>query len=394
MRIVHIEDFFHPNAGYQVNILSKYQAKLGHEVYVVTSELNKVPSGLKDFFGNNNIKELDKEFYEKYDVKIIRIPLYAYISGRSIYSSRIFKIVDSLKPDIAYVHGNDTYIGIRYILKVRRLKYPVISDNHMARIASQNKFRNLFCYFYKAFVTPSIIKNSILIIKMSNDDYIHRYLGIPKIQAPVIGFGSDLLLFSPDEKAKVAMRNSLNIPQDSFVIMYAGKLDESKGAKFYAEAIRDKFASAKNVVFLIIGNLIGEYGTILSNLYKASKNNIMIKPTQRYTDLAKYYQLADIAVFPKQCSLSFFDVQACGLPVLLEDNEINSERVKHGNGILFRPNDIRDIRDKIYEYINMPEKEFNKMKSCSINYIKNNYDYEKVCQKYMEVINATCKDHK
>jgi len=82
----------------------------------------------------------------------------------------------------------------------------------------------------------------------------------------------------------------------------------------------------------------------------------------------------------------FFDVQACGLPVLLEDNEINRERVKYGNGILFRSNDIKDLREKIYEYINMPEKEINTMKDNATRYIKENYDYEDVCQKYMAYI--------
>ena len=85
MRIVHIEDFFHPDAGYQVNILSKYQTRLGHEVYVITSEFKKIPTYLKCFFGDENISALDDEFKKKYKVNIIRIPLIAYISGRAIY---------------------------------------------------------------------------------------------------------------------------------------------------------------------------------------------------------------------------------------------------------------------------------------------------------------------
>ena len=386
MRIVHIEDFFHPDAGYQVNILSKYQTRLGHEVYVITSEFKKIPTYLKCFFGDENISALDDEFKKKYKVNIIRIPLIAYISGRAIYNGKIFSIIDELKPDILYVHGNDTYIGIRYILKSNHLKYPIISDNHMARMASRNKFRNIFYYLYRNMVTPYIIKNNIKIMRMSDDDYVNKYLGVPIEQSPVIGFGSDLLLFHPDEKMKVAMRGSLSIPQDSFVIIYAGKLDESKGAEFYAKAILEKFNAKKDVRFLIIGNLVGEYGTMLVHLYDSSKNEITIKPTQKYANLAKYYQMADVAVFPKQCSLSFFDVQACGLPVLLEDNEINRERVKYGNGILFRSNDIKDLREKIYEYINMPEKEINTMKDNATRYIKENYDYEDVCQKYMAYI--------
>ena len=49
MRFVHIEDFFHPNAGYQVNLLSKLQVKQGHEVIIITAELDKIPDHLISF---------------------------------------------------------------------------------------------------------------------------------------------------------------------------------------------------------------------------------------------------------------------------------------------------------------------------------------------------------
>lgn len=65
MRIVHIEDFFHPDAGYQINILTKYQVRQGHEVIVVTSEMQKMPRYLTNFFGTDNIEEKDRDFTEK-----------------------------------------------------------------------------------------------------------------------------------------------------------------------------------------------------------------------------------------------------------------------------------------------------------------------------------------
>ena len=37
MRIIHIEDFFLSDTGYQINIIPKYQVIQGHEVYIVTS---------------------------------------------------------------------------------------------------------------------------------------------------------------------------------------------------------------------------------------------------------------------------------------------------------------------------------------------------------------------
>jgi glycosyltransferase involved in cell wall biosynthesis len=286
MRIVHIEDFFHPWSGYQVNILSKYQAKMGNTVTVITSKPDKLPDTLKEFFNFNNIEEIDNEFYDNYKVKVIRINLYAHLSGRSIYYEKVFKLVDDLKPDILYVHGNDTYIGIRYILKSNKLKYPVITDNHMVEMASENRFRKIFRFAYRHLITRKIVKNKIPVIRMSNDNFVQLNYNIPKRLTPTISFGSDLMLFHPDQKLKYDMRRYLNVPLDSFIILYAGKLDESKGGMFFAEAIRDKIVSSKEILFVIIGNFIGDYGARVKSIINLSENRVICFPTQKYADLA------------------------------------------------------------------------------------------------------------
>ena len=81
LKIVQIEDFFHPDAGYKINILSKYFAKMGHETVIITAELDKIPDFLVSFFGRDNIEERDREYERRYGVKIIRRPIRAYVSG-------------------------------------------------------------------------------------------------------------------------------------------------------------------------------------------------------------------------------------------------------------------------------------------------------------------------
>src|SRR5699024_1833755 len=102
-----------------------------------------------------------------------------------------------------------------------------------------------------------------------------------------------------------------SIAEDAFVILYAGKLDESKGGKLLAEALREPLKTDRAVVFLVVGNTSGSYGAEVETLFQTSKNRVLRFPTQRYADLAPFYQAADLAVFPRQCSLSFYDVQAC-----------------------------------------------------------------------------------
>lgn len=390
-KIVHIEDFFHPDAGYQLNLLAKYLAYEGYEVYVITSELDKMPACLTDFFGKDNILEKDWKYEKKYGVKIIRLPIYAYVSGRSIYTNKIWDVIENIDPDLLYVHGCDTYIGIRVLGNLNRFKCKVISDNHMVDLASSNKLRNLFRSFYKLCITPEIIKNRVPVLRMVDDDYVEKRLGIPLKQAPVINFGSDTKLFHMEQCVKEKYRKKMGIGKDSIVLCYAGKIDEAKGGKFLAEVIREKFDTDREIVFLIVGNTSGEYGKEVKKLFRESENRIIRMPTQKYEKLAKVYQVSDVAIFPFGCSLSFFDVQACGLPVISDAMNINIDRCSHGNGYNFEYGNVKDCREKISLFGNMSVEELEIMKKNSVNFICNNYDYKDIIREYINIFEDLLK---
>ena len=396
MRIVHIEDFFHPEAGYQLNILSKYMVKLGHEVYVITSEMEKMPDYLTSFFGKENITEKDDEFERLYGVKIIRIPLKRYVSGRSVYSKNIFRVVEELKPDILYVHGNDTLIGMQYIMRNRRCTFPIISDSHMSEMASLNKFAKVFRFVYSHTVAKRIIKDGITVIRTVDIPYVEKYLGIPLKQCPWISFGSDLMLYNKNLKSKEVFRQREGIKETDRVFIYAGKLDAAKGGAILADAIKEQIEAPNGgkAIFVIVGKTVGEYGKQVEKVFSESKNRIMRFPTQKYVNLAKYYQIADFAIFPRQCSLSFFDVQACGLPVISEDNKINIERMRHGNGYTFKAESTDSLRETIKKAMMLPEQDYVSMSESSIKYIKENYDYIDKTKEYLEVIERAVDRYK
>lgn len=388
MHFIHIEDFFHPDAGYQVNLLSRLQVKQGHSVTVITSELEKMPSYLTTFFGKQNIQERDEAFSSLTGVKIIRIPLLGYYSGRSIYDFKIFKIVNALNPDVLFVHGEDTLIGIQYLWKYRNLKFPLVLDCHMLEMASENRFRLVFRKFYKTFIAPIIVKNNIPLIRVVNSNYVEKCLGIPLNRTKLLSFGTDTDYFCPNEEVSNSFRKKHNIKPNTFVILYAGKLDFYKGGQFLADSIKEKFvpnSTDKEVVFLIVGSTDGEYGENVEKTFTSSKNRILRFPTQTYLNLAEFYQVADIAIFPKQCSLSFFEVQSCGLPVVFENNEINSSRIDD-NGFTFITDDSKDFRNKIMQFIDMESSRYKEMKNKARKYILDNYDYLPIAQEFTNIM--------
>lgn len=391
MNIVHVEDFLHPNAGYQVNILSKYMVEQGHLVTIITSKMEKIPDYLTNFFGRDEIEKNDREYEKKTGVNIIRLPLSNYISGRAVFTSRLFETVDFLKPDVLFVHGNDTLTGIRYIMRLKKINYPIVMDSHMLEMASINKFNKLYRILYRKIITPIIVKNKIPVIRTQNDSYVENFLGIPLDQCPWISVGSDTLLFHPDKITRENFRRSNDIGNDDFVIVYTGKLDEAKGGMLLAQAFKNKFKTEKQVVLVVVGNATGEYGKAVEDIFSKSENAIIRFPTQKYTELAKFYQAADLSVFPKQCSLSFYDAQACGLPVLSENNNINIDRLKFGNGACFIAEDINDFRKKIIEFVEMEGEDYKKISENAYNFVKTNYNYKEIAQKYTDILREEFK---
>lgn len=72
--------------------------------------------------------------------------------------------------------------------------------------------------------------------------------------------------------------------------------------------------------------------------------------------------------FPKQCSLTFYDAQGCGVPALFENNDVNRTRIIGNNAKLFKSGDVDDFRAKLEEVVALDEGEYRSMQE---SFIKN-----------------------
>lgn len=385
MKIVQVEDYFHPEAGYQINIISKYFVKAGNSVTIIAACMDKIPETLNSFFGAEDIQNRDAEYTKKYGVKIIRKPLYTYTSGRAIFKPGLIKTICEEKPDIVFLHDNDKLSSIIGTLGRKKFHCPVILDSHMLAMASNNKFSKYFRSFYRHCITPIIIKEKIPVIRIQDDDYVNRFLGIPSELTPFISVGSDTMLFHPDYSVRKEFRQKNNIPEDAFVVLYAGKLDETKGGMLLAEMAKNVYSDELNICFVIVGKTSGDYGKQVELCLSESNNKILRFNTQKYQDLAQFYQMADVAIYPKQCSLSFYDAQACGLPVVFEDNEVNKERAEKKSAVCFKRNDAEDFIRKIAWIAGCNSEVLQSMQKAAVDYIKKDYDYETISNEYLKI---------
>lgn len=387
MRIVHWDEAFHPNFGYQINLLSAYQKKAGNEVIILAADNTSMHPAFASFAEAADTYVADRKFEERTGVKVIRLPVYGVISGRTIYKPGFIRVINNIRPDVLMCHTSDTLSAMTILWNHRRIHAPLVFDNHMLEMASANPMRNAFRWFYTHFVTPVMKKNRFITIRTQDDPYVMKCLGIPEELAPYISFGTDTDLFHPDGKQRAEFRKEAGISENAFVVLYAGKLTAAKGGLLLAQALEKKLTERREVVAIVIGNTNkDDYGRQVEETLSRSEHRILRFGTQNYRDLAKFYQAADLALFAKQCSLSFFDVQACGLPVVMEDSQVNIDRVQAGNGFTFQAGDLEDFTRHIRQCIEMQDEEYSRMKQASVNYIMQNFDYTDIARQYTDIL--------
>lgn len=127
--------------------------------------------------------------------------------------------------------------------------------------------------------------------------------------------GIDRTLFTPAQRDRAWLRQSLGIPEDRCVLMFAGRVDASKSVMVMAQAVRHLLDAGRNVQALIVGNgeergriaaLLGDRATLPGNVPQA--------------DLARLYASADLFLFPSTtevCPNVVIEAKASGLPVMV-----------------------------------------------------------------------------
>ena len=394
MKILHIDETFHPSYGYQVNPLARYQRKQGHDVTILTVDKEHLYGVYKDFGDDGStVLAADMEYMQMSGVDIVRIPTKGYFMHRAIYSKNLFKKIDEINPDVIFVHCVETITGMRFLLKKK--KYPLMFDSHMLSMATTNRFAKIYETIYKSIFTRIIKKQRYYVVRTQDDDYVNSHLGIPNELTPFISFGTDTMLYTPSDDVRRAFRKNYCINESDFVVVYTGKLTPGKAGKLLAEAFLKPFNTDKNVVLTIVGNTPDtEYGKEVDAILEKAAVRVLRFPTQKYTDLPQFYQMADLSIFPKQCSLSFYDAQASGLPVLSEDNDINVGRCSHGNGGNFISGNVESFHHELEKYINMPSEALQIMREKAVQFIREGYDYNIIANQYTDYLFKSIQNYK
>lgn len=143
------------------------------------------------------------------------------------------------------------------------------------------------------------------VIDSSKDTILGRYM-----RTSVLDEAIDVSLYSPKETCELLVKHHIS-PDKKIILCVAPSNNPIKGAKFFIDVVK-RFEKENGYVFIHIG-----YKTNAPLVQ--SSNFIPIPFVEQDEDLAKYYSLADLFVFPSICdtmSNTCIEAMSCGTPLL------------------------------------------------------------------------------
>jgi glycosyltransferase involved in cell wall biosynthesis len=145
------------------------------------------------------------------------------------------------------------------------------------------------------------------------------HLGADAQKIRLIIYGVDPVEMAPDPSRRAALRARLGLHEDTLVVLACGRLVPKKGFDVLLKAVPAIDPSAHIV---IVGN--GEQRETLASLAVALRvtERVHFVGNVLRTDLASYFNMADIFAMPSMCpppdgvNVAVVEAMSCGLPVV------------------------------------------------------------------------------
>lgn len=351
MKIVIIADWFAEKMGYAENCLPKAMASLGHEIHLVSSNV-------QPYFNSPNYKEtyepfigpgvVDCEVKEFDGYTLHRLP-YTKWRGRLRIKGLTQKLI-SLRPQIVQTFEILCLTTYEAAFAKPLLGYKLFLESHVhASVFSPAiKWRGIkgrFNWLLRAATQGRFVSSlSEMCYPVSIDaaDIAIQFFGIEGRKIQICSLGVDTDLFKPiaDEAScemRLQLRQRLGFASSDIVCIYSGRFSQDKAPLILAKAIAELVAQGEGFRGLFVGS-----GTPEEVEAIRACPGCVVHPFAPFRELSAFYRAADIGVWPKQESTSQLDAVACGIPIVISDRVAAVERVQ-GNGLTYKENDPKDL---------------------------------------------------
>ena len=384
MRIVHISASapYNDYWGYQDNLLPKYQGKLGHDVYIITTntihESGKIVNVPCDEYVLNDGVTVIRMQQKQYPLRVVT-GLRARLNA--------FDKLKELMPDFVFFHGLSS-ATIEDVIKYRKEVNPnckIVQDNHLDyniglkfATVKEKLIRTYHRYENKKSI-PYVDK--VYGVTPWRKTYAEDYFRIPKDKTDVLIMGADdeKIDFQNREKIREEIRNKYGVLQGDFLIVTGGKIDARKKIDLLMQAC----AQNKKVKLLIFGSVSEEIRAKFEKLIQENSNLIYIGWINS-DDVYQYFFAADLVFFPGQHSVLWEQACAAKVPCVFEKWEGMDHVNNGGNSDFISPVNIESLTQKIEELC-FTERYY-QMKRVAESEATDVYLYSKIAEKSLECV--------
>ena len=234
--------------------------------------------------------------------------------------------------------------------------------------------KNLFLSAYRLFLSVPVffVKKSIFTSEDIEEKARKQFFLADK-SIKFIPLILDENIFAPENKSNA--RKKLNLPLNKKIILYVGRISYLKGSDILFELAKEN----PEKLFIFIGEIFDH--TILKN----NPENIILLKSREMKDLIKYYNAADLFIFPSRIEaygLVHREAMLCETPALVSD--ITALRLtKHT--LKAKPN-TEDMQKQIERFFAMSKKERQELGKLGRQYVIETNSYENLKDKWREAL--------
>ena len=336
-------------------MLKKALERQGHEVYVVTA----------------NLESFKYEYNEEEKIlKIPGIPTGIYDSRMtSIYPIQAVNKIKSWKLDV--IHSQTEFaIGTFARLIAKQYNIPLVHTYHTMYEdyiyyitkgyfeKSSKKLVEYLTKFYCDKTATELIVPTTKTYKLFKEKYkVEKNINIIPTGIDVERFFKENI----NQKELSMLRRTLQIDKKDFIILFVGRLGEEKNVEFLINSQKNLVKKHPNIKLIIVGDGPDKekYEQLTRKL--DLENNIIFTGKTSWDEMPYYYQVADIFATASKTEtqgLTVIEAMASNVvPVCMKDEAFESMITDELNGLLFKnQEEYEDIILRLYDDSNELER--------------------------------------
>src|SRR5436190_4218192 len=255
MRIVHVIGHYIAGLGYEENYLPQEQARMGHEVILVTSD--QLPPDFARLTppGSTLHRGIGEATPESDGVKVLRLPSTPDISGINLILG-LQKRLEEYSPDVVHAHGVLALSTFQCLLAQTKLKYALIVDDHSH---SRNVQIDTACkraYVRAATIAYQRLKGSVTLfvpVTPAAKVFLEDRLRIPSGRIHQGALGADPTVFEPSSSDRAKCRQELSLSSSNMLILTTGKFSHNKSLETLIQSFSQISERHGNVRLMLAG---------------------------------------------------------------------------------------------------------------------------------------------